>query len=285
MVISKIQGGLGNQMFQFAAAFAQDMNVFLDLDNIKQKKVDSDNFTNRAFELDLFPNIQYTELPKFEKKIFFSKNLLFKLIRKLYPVQVRTQQENELVEIPACKMLYLDGYFQSEKYFKNKRQELLQQFEFPELDSINQQLRERILSTTNSVSVHIRRGDYLKTEVQKYHGILPFTYYEESIALLESNYSDLTLVIFSDDVAFTQTIFKEYKNVIVVAGNQDCGWKDMALMSYCKHHIIANSSFSWWGAWLSQQANGMNIAPKNWFNREVVSFDINDIIPESWIKI
>ena len=285
MVITKIQGGLGNQMFQFAIGLAQSPTVYLDLEFIKQNNKCSVNFTKRYFELDVFPNLKYKTLTKVKKKIFFSEHPLFKAFRRLIHPHILVQNENELINIPRSKWLYFDGYFQSEKYFFNKRKELLKQFTFPPLDHKNQLLKEKIQFINNSVAIHIRRGDYLKPEVQNYHGVLPLSYYEEAIALLLKDLGEITLIIFSDDIEFAKLHLSKYKNTIIVTGNNDAGWKDMALMSSCTHHIIANSTFSWWGAWLSISENGKKIAPKDWFNKQVVNYNINNIIPSSWIKI
>lgn len=285
MVITKIQGGLGNQMFQFAVGLAQSPTVYLDLDFIKQNNIDSEKFTKRNFELDIFPNLQYKISTKLKKKVFFSDHLFYKALRRLIHSKTLIQKGNEFINIPSSNWLYLDGYFQSEKYFINKRKELLHCFTFPALDSKNQAIQDKLLSISNSVAVHIRRGDYLKPEVQKYHGILPLSYYEEAIAHFQEEQGEITLVVFSDDIKFAQQYFNKYENTVIVSGNNDHGWKDMALMSSCTHHIIANSTFSWWGAWLSTRENGKKIAPKNWFNQQVVEYNIHNIIPSCWTII
>ncbi len=285
MIVSKIQGGLGNQMFQFATAFTIDPTVYLDLEFINKKTESTQSFTQRNFALELFPNLRYRELSNFKRKIFLSNAAIYKYLRKLSQITTVTQKDNQIVQIPAANNIYLDGYFQSEQYFVSKRNEILQQFQFPKLDQQNQSLKEKILATPNSVAIHVRRGDYLKPTVAQYHGILPLSYYEQAISYLQHRLVGLDLVIFSDDPQFCRLHFEKYNNVYIVSGNEGASWKDMSLMSACQHHIIANSSFSWWGAWLSQYSNGIKIAPKNWFNNEVVDYNIDDIIPSSWIKI
>lgn len=285
MIISKIQGGLGNQMFQFATSYANSSKIYLDMDFMRDLKFSSATFTKRDFELSLFPNLAYKEASPFQKKLFLSRGLFYKLLRRFYSAKVIIQQENEFIHIPQDNYIYLDGYFQSEKYFKHKRKELLPVFRFPELDAVNQKIKNSITEVTNSISLHIRRGDYLKPEVVKYHGVLPASYYHQALRILQDKINDTHVFIFSDDTTFAKDNFGKIPHVTIVEGNEKEGWKDMALMAYCRHHIIANSSFSWWGAWLSPHENGIKIAPSNWFNPDVVQFIIDDIIPEQWIKI
>lgn len=133
--------------------------------------------------------------------------------------------------------------------------------------------------------MHIRRGDYLKEEVKKYHGILEQKYYDSAIEHINEQYNNVHYFVFSDDENFAKEQYGHLENFTIVEGNTKDAWKDMALMSFCKHHIIANSSFSWWGAWLSESKESIKIAPKNWFNSEIANFEINNIIPTNWIKI
>ena len=142
-----------------------------------------------------------------------------------------------------------------------------------------------ISDSSNSVSIHIRRGDYLKSPIiQDVHGIVPIEYYQKAIDILLKKHDNLNLFLFSDDMNYVKDIFNNYSNLFFVEGNDNKdSWQDMALMSACKHHIIANSSFSWWGAWLSNQ-EGVTFAPRHFFNPKV-DYYINDYIPENWIII
>lgn len=285
MIVSKIQGGLGNQMFQFAAAFAINTPVYLDLEFIDQKAESTESFTKRNLELELFPNLHYKKLSNFKRRVFLSNSTVYKYLRKLGKITTVVQEGQGVVQIPTADNLYLNGYFQSELYFVGKRNEILQQFQFPTLDPHNESIREKINSEPNSVAIHVRRGDYLKPNVAQYHGVLSLNYYETAISYLQRTLGSLYIVVFSDDPQFCKLHFEKYNNVYIVSGNDEASWKDMALMSACQHHIIANSSFSWWGAWLSTHTSGIKIAPKNWFNETAVDYCIDDIIPKSWIKI
>lgn len=287
MIAVKLQGGLGNQLFQFATAYAQNPEVYIDFDFLASQEPSSETFTQRSFELKLFPNIEFKELKRSNRKFFLSRGLLHKIRRKVTKAAIVKQEGNEFVHIPDARHVYLDGFFQSEKYFQPVRQKLLQIYEFPDLDAKNQHIKNQIIAAgSHSVSVHIRRGDYVKPHIANYHGLLSLDYYREALRILGREVPNLRLFIFSDDVSFARAQFSDYSNVVIVEGNNDHqAWKDMALMSCCAHHIIANSSFSWWGAWLSTQLGGINIAPKLWFNTQVVDFNIDDIVPENWIKI
>lgn len=286
MTITKLQGGLGNQMFQYAIAFSCNERVYIDFSFLQKNNKTNDTFTKRDFELLLFPNLKYKEFTEFHRNILFSNQRRYYYFRKLFSIKpnVVKQKENELVEFNKNRFLYLDGYFQSEKYFLKKKKELLHIFEFPALDQENQALKEQILQHPNSVSLHIRRGDYLKEEVKKYHGVLDQKYYDDAIELIKKKYANAHFYVFSDDEEFAELQYGHLDNFTIIKENSKEAWKDMALMTYCKHHIIANSSFSWWGAWLSKR-DGLKIAPKNWFNPEIVNFEIDIIIPSNWIKI
>lgn len=288
MKITKLQGGLGNQMFQYAVAKSRSVGekTYLDFSFLKRNNVSTEHFTKRDFELGIF-NISFKEFSQKERDICFGRSFKNKLLRKLFYgyTQVVKQTENELVQIPDSKNIYFDGYFQSEKYFIQNRELLLQEFSFPLLDERNSETARKINSSENSVSIHIRRGDYLKPEVLKYHGCLEDDYCVKAISCLKSKYMNLSFFVFSDDMEYAERLFQNLENVNFINDNSGKdSWKDMALMSECRHHIIANSSFSWWGAWLSCKS-GTTIAPQNWFNKDFANYEIDDFVPKSWIKI
>ncbi len=281
-------GGLGNQMFQYAVSFAQGQDVFIDFSFLQNNNKSNEHFTARKFELDLFPNLNWKSFTKRHRLLYLSNsehNLLGR-VRSLLGVYCKlvVQQENEFVHLPNHPNLYFVGYFQSEKYFQHKRAELLNTFDFPELDRRNMPYLNEIMAVENSVSVHIRRGDYLKPSVLEYHGVLPDAYYTKALNHIVERYSDIRLFVFSDDQDYAKSLFGDSDKVIYIQGNESSAWQDMALMTKCRHHIIANSSFSWWGAWLSTEL-GITVAPQNWFNPQRVRFNIHDFIPNSWIII
>ncbi|WP_428328423.1 alpha-1,2-fucosyltransferase [Mucilaginibacter sp.] len=296
MILTKLQGGLGNQMFQYAAArglLKKESQVYLDHSFLDENFKDTEHFTARKYELHIFKNIKagkatLKQINLFKKPsaylkalIYFSKGF-FRLLQ---------QQGNEFVSLPNPvnnQYLYLDGYFQSEEYFKHCREELLKEFQFPELDLVNKVAHQNITDVPNAVSIHIRRGDYLKSKVvSDIHGVLPIDYYQKAIEFLQNKLSPLTLFVFSDDVAWAQANLST-DNLATHYINHNQGedsWKDMALMSYCRHHIIANSSFSWWAAWLNPSLDKIVIAPKNWFSDPQLNSQSQTIIPDTWITL
>lgn len=280
-VITKLQGGLGNQMFQYAVARGIGFErVFFDLSFLRRHSVSTNDFTAREFELLIFKNIKVKEIVKRHFKFLKSKKLNKLLGFKFNYI---TQIENELVSIDKnTDVIYLDGYFQSEKYFSHCRNIILKDFEFPELDCKNLLIKNQITSFENSVSVHIRRGDFIKSKaILDIHGVVPLEFYNNSIATLIEKFGDINLYFFSEDMNFVKENFKSYSNMFFIEGNDGSdSWKDMALMSSCKHHIIANSSFSWWAAWLAKE-DGITFAPRHFFNPKV-NYDIKDYMPDRW---
>lgn len=291
MKIVRLQGGLGNQMFQYAVVRATETNkgkkVYLDTSLLDENSVSTATFTARNYELNIFSEIRAKILSEKHKEMLFSNKWLARLERKLLnirPIAI-SQTENEFVKIPDIKDIVLTGYFQTEKYFKDIRNDLLNDFQFPKLDQENSDLKAKILSE-ESVSIHVRRGDYLKAVINDYHGVLSLDYYLKAIERLESEFgTNLAYYLFSDDIEYVEKSFGFLKNKIIIDQNigNNC-WKDMHLMGSCKHHVIANSSFSWWGAWLSER-KGLTLAPSRWFNNVKANFNIQDYISENWLII
>jgi len=290
MVIVKLQGGLGNQMFQYAAGkgLSHCSPVYIDHRFLDENQIDKQHFTARKYELQLFKNIKAVKATAKQLAIFNNNSFYHRLYRRFFKTVISRQIENEYIDFEKTYgkpvNIYLDGYFQSEKYFRHLRSQLLADFEFPALDTDNDNIRKKIEASSNAVSIHVRRGDYLKSpEVYKIHGVLEVQYYQQALSLLKAKYADLTLFVFSDDIdwAMKNLNLNNYPTCYVSGNQSGNSWKDMALMSYCKHHIIANSSFSWWGAWLSK-SNGEVFAPDNWFNASNVKFNIHDFIPANW---
>lgn len=292
MIIVKLKGGLGNQMFQYAFGKALSLTLnqrlFFNNSYLAGKNETTLSFTAREFELSIYTDIELKLLPGFLQNLVYSKSkLLSKLISKLRLISFSFQVENEYLD-PQKLSLHpiniFEGYFQSQNYFSAFSDTIRSNFRFPEMDDHNKLLSHHILSS-NSVAIHIRRGDYFSNlSAFQYHGILPIEYYKNSIELLKTTQPDLKYFVFTDDADWARRNFiPEYPEALIVEGNVGAdSWKDMALMTFAKHHIISNSSFSWWGAWLSENS-GIKIAPKNWFNPEKVNFDIHSIVPENWI--
>jgi len=291
MIIVKIIGGLGNQMFQYAFGYAisQRNNVKLKLDISGFQLYDL-----RQFDLGTY-NINYIlasnkEVKKYKYK---SENLLYKVIRKIF-------QKNTLLSKYFIKesgfyfdtdvfnvgeSAYFDGYWQSEKYFKEYRDELLNIFSLKNgIHNKSQKYKEEI-NNTNSISLHIRRGDYISNEhTNNVHGVCTLDYYKHAVLKSKATVKNPYYFIFSDDLEWAKNNFNFIKNKTFIKLEKDVpDAEEMYLMSQCNHNIIANSSFSWWGAWLNNNPNKIVIAPKKWFNDE--SINTKDLIPDEWIRM
>lgn len=267
MIIVRIVGGLGNQMFQYAYAKAlqqKGYEVRIDISQFKNYKLHG-GYQLHKYQIDLkeasflqvlFANLRFIK-PTKEKSLLFDKKLLL-------------LQGNKHVK----------GYFQTEKYFLNIREQLIHQFTIKE-DISNQtsEIAKKIKTQTNTCAVHIRRGDYVSNKKnQAIHGICSLEYYQTAIKLMDEKYKNMHYFIFSDDISWSKENLN-IKNAIYV-DTKSIPHEDLFLMSLCKHNITANSSFSWWGAWLNQHLEKTVIAPKKWF----VSKE-NEIACSNWIKL
>ena len=285
-ITTKIYGGLGNQMFQYAAGRAlslrHQVSLCLDISWFSQKHGNS--ATVRTYQLSIFKNITAT----IQKKTYLPCQHLIARIRKYLPF-AHLIREPHFFYWPGFTKITppatLDGYWQCEKYFMEFQEEIRHDFTFPALPQKAEQLSRQIAETPESVSIHIRRGDYVKTpQVQAFHGNLQQDYYNKALQLIKDTCGKTRLFIFSDEPQWTRENFDccGHDATIVDLALPDAPHHDMHLMSLCKHHVIANSSFSWWGAWLKKQS-GLTISPKCWFANSMM--DSKDIHGNGWIII
>ncbi|MET4083633.1 hypothetical protein ABIB40_003605 [Pedobacter sp. UYP30] len=283
MIIVKLQGGLGNQMFQYATAksVASHSKVYLDTSFLEQKTQSNESFTNRKLALSIFENINLNKASKLLTWLLKNKYPLKNIISQRI-VSVYQSELNEWIDFKSLKFshLYMDGYFQNENYFSEIRDQLLTDFSFQQVSEANTAVEKKISSDTNAVSIHIRRGDYLKPAINAFHGLLPISYYQSAIKMIEETNNNVHYYIFSDEPDWCRQNFKFLKNFTIVSNEHIKDWEDMYLMSICKHNIIANSSYSWWAAWLNNNPDKKIIAPKNWFAKTPI-----DIVPKEWTKI
>lgn len=297
MIIVRLMGGLGNQLFQYAIGrnLSSLTNARLKFD-FKYKN------PQRPFQLNFFS--VSTELATwFENdRIAFPFSRSFssrfvRFIQRRIPNKVATLLDSPnyvqektlnfdpelLIKVrPSC---YLDGYWQSEKYFSRisneLRKELLPRKNLS--DSVKKFLD--LISANNSVSLHVRRGDYVKSEeTNQFHGVCSKEYYAQSWQYIAERIDNPSFYIFSDDMEWAKTELSiPFQTVYVSDSKLFSDGDELWMMSRCKHHIIANSSFSWWGAWLSYQEGSITIAPKKWFASLQVNLD--DRLPASWIRL
>jgi hypothetical protein len=268
MIIIKLQGGLANQIFQWAygeyLSEKYSTPLYLDLNFYKNQF----GVTPRNFSLDKFPKLLYKILP-YDGNISNWSNEK----EKVKIVKIFDKHNYSEIEYQQDSHYYLDGYWQSEKYFKPIENIIREQLR-PNADTINK-LKEKY-PTEKSISMHIRRTDYVSSN--GFHPVQTIEYYQSGLEII-GEYDNL--LIFSDDINWCKENLK-FENMTFVEGNDDV--EDIWLMSMCDHNIIANSSFSWWGAWLNENRDKKIIAPKKWFG-DKSNTNYSDIIPDDWIKI
>lgn len=180
---------------------------------------------------------------------------------------------------------YLTGYWQSEKYFSSFADQIRSDFTFREpMNELNAIAVEKILSV-NSVSLHVRRGDYIANKnANSTHGLCSIEYYMNSINYISENIQNPKFFIFSDDIEWARENLKINNPCDYIDFNNGSeSYNDMRLMSLCRHHIIANSSFSWWGAWLNPSSTKLVVAPSPWFANP--NLDAGDLIPADWKRV
>lgn len=288
--IVKLNGGLGNQMFQYAFAVAlgckcQDEILF---DFSYFKEIAQGNVIIRPFELEVF-NTDCKPACDEDLKLVIEKNgtnFFDFLFRKNKPEKNILRQKSAYIFekkfLSKPDIYYYDGYFQNEKYFKQCRNELLKSFSLKEaLDEKNSEVLKQI-KNTNSVSIHVRRGDYVTLEsANSLHGLCSLGYYEKAIEYISNKVKNPHFFVFSDDIDWVKANLKIDYLCTVIDFNQEKCHFDLELMKNCKHNIVANSSFSWWGAWLNENPKKIVIAPKHWLAIK----EKCDIVPSGWVKL
>ena len=293
MIIIKLQGGLGNQMFQYAfAAILAKKNktkVFIEdsiYNNVKKKE----GYTPRIFELSIFDN-QYTFANKSDISLFDNLSIINRIKKKIkfnYPKKFIERKFEYCSKAESLNSpVYLTGYFQSFKYFYGFEDYVRNLFVFP-LDILSQENLDliSILKNENTIAIHIRRGDYVTDpHTNQFHGACSLEYYTKGIIEITTKIKNPTLVFFSDDSEWVKQNFNSlaFNKIFITHNKGENSWIDMYLMSICSHNIIANSSFSWWAAWLNNNPLKIVLAPKKWFQAKEIDF--NSIIPEEWITI
>jgi hypothetical protein len=277
MVITKLYGGLGNQMFQYATGLALahrlDAELYLDVTWYRRTRTNQ-NITQRTYALGGF-GIKTRHMPR-------GRRLHTKLRRPTLFRETAFQYD------PAFERLegdvILDGYWQSFRYFESSASDICSRFRFPADGVPTNTVRLRQIQAINSVAVQFRRGDYTSLRGQAYHRLMPLSYYRAAIATIADQVGDVTLFIFSDDIPWCRANLKFDQPIVFI--DSDASTRDldhMHLMSACKHMVIANSSFSWWAAWLNQNPGKLICAPDRWF---VDEFDvINDRLPPEWRRL
>ena len=280
MIIIKIKGGLGNQLFQYAVGRAVALHhkspLKLDLTIFKTYELHKYLLDQFAIQADMATENEISELKG-------GNNLLFSALRKARVVKRKSyfkEKRSSYFDASVFKNddVYFDGYWQNELYFSGIRELLLQ--ELVSISSISDAGCGYLecINKSNSISLHVRRGNYLNL---KNVNVLDVEYYMKAVDYLRTGIENPTFFIFSDDLEWCKKSLGFLNNCIFVDRTKT-EIDDLKLMSFCQHNIIANSSFSWWGAWLNQNSKKTVIAPKDWLLNDPGS---SNVILSDWVKL
>ncbi len=292
MIITQLMGGLVNQMFQYAAGRGLSLrkNTTLNLD--------VSGFANyglhQGFELQRVFGDQFeiASLMSIRKVLGLQSHAIVRRVMS-QNFFASFRDKGFIIEPHFCywsgindltKDCYLSGYWQSEKYFGDIAPQIRTDFTFQlPLENQNSEIVKQI-NQVNAVGLHVRRGDYANNpKTTATHGLCSLDYYLLSIKRMADQVERPYFFIFSDDIAWVRNNLKiNFPHQYVSHNHGLESYNDMRLMSVCKHQIIANSSFSWWGAWLNANTDKVVIAPQKWFS---ITTDTSDLIPPGWIKV
>lgn len=289
MKIVNILGGLGNQMFQYAFYLAlkdahPQEEIKVCTRSYRGYKLHNGLEIDRVFGLNL-PEATVQELQSLAYPFFSYRT--WQMMRHFLPTKMTMSYVDHSIPFDFFQVLredsvFYDGYWQNEGYFHQIREQILKTFAFPPFVEENNLALAKTLSSCNAVSCHIRRGDYLKCPDLC---VCTPSYYSQAFQKINSLDNPDLYVVFSDDIPWCSSVLSRElvdHNVVFVDWNKGVNsFRDMQLMSLCKHHIIANSSFSWWGAWLGKDTGKIVISPSV-FSRRVT---VNDPICSDWIRI
>jgi hypothetical protein len=291
MIIIRIEGGLGNIMFQYGLSrqleLKQKANIKYDVSSCYVNPLGDYSLSLEPFSISIKDRFTTPEevaaFAKYQKKIgkrWFFHNMFIADETKY--IQEKGFTFNPHV-LDCADNVLIRGWWQNERYFIDVRDQLLKDFTVrAPLTGTNKQVADEIQSSP-SVSLHIRRLDFVSNpNTKKYHGELTKEYYDAALRKIASHVKTPTLFIFSDDIEWVKKHMPFSYKTIYVTGNNDAPHEDMRLMSMCQHNIIANSSFSWWGAWLNNHSGRIVVAPKRWTND---SQDSDQRIAKGWIAI
>jgi hypothetical protein len=266
MIYCNLKGGLGNMLFQIAAAksIAIDTNNDCSFPNLIShlQYLDSDGVYNPSLK----HSSDYMQLLKNLKCVPITEYVYLKEYPFEY-VETQISKQNTLI----------NGFFQSEKYFKHNRQEILDYLDFSFISKDYLAEKYEFINNVRTTSIHVRRGDYVNHP--SHHPTQSNEYYMQGVEILKDE-TDL-FVIFSDDIQWCKDNLI-LENVVYIEDEKD--YIELYLMSLCDNNIISNSSFSWWGAWLNENPRKKVIGPLKWFGA-AIQHNTGDILPENWIKI
>ena len=280
MQVIKLMGGLGNQMFQYAyGLYLRQLGIEVYFDSsLYNSYTKHEGFALKNLNIKDSDELTGFSLNIANKVAFYFINYKIKSLKivthkNMYNLHIR---ENS----------YHVGYFQSFKYFEEIESILKETFTIKSKKSEYFLTNSKVINSfENSISIHIRRGDYCLDRNIDYIGLCSLSYYYDALNFLIEGLNTYEVFVFSDDLTWVKENFKGTIFNYLSNPNSNSSYEDLKLMSLCKNNIISNSTFSWWAAWLNSNENKKIIAPKTWFKNESLNNQYSDIIPEDWIKI
>jgi len=291
MIIVRLQGGLGNKMFQYALYKAY-VSIGKDASIDDYSFMPSWDFENIGLK-DVFESLEYDIADKRLIDRLSGRNSVINKFRRIYRIPLikksgyvyekKMTYDKSLIRLDGD--VYLSGNWQSEKYFVHIMDEIRRDYNFKEIIGDENIRLVRKLKSENTVSIHIRKGaDYNKKLVT---GTCQKEYYKNAIKLVEQKVSKPIYYIFTDNVDWVKENidFIQYSIIDWNSSKGKTSYIDMQLMSMCKHNIIANSTYSWWGAWLNSNNEKVIVAPQQWFNGSKKNRETVDLIPDKWLRV
>jgi len=292
MIVIFLMGGLGNQMFQYALgrrlAIERGIPLKLDLSwfgaqTLRQYRLGQFNIRAEIAQVKDLRYFDYITRKDIFARVFKKYQSYLPYYKRRFVKQIGNGFDPAINNV--TNKVLLKGYWQSEQYFKTIEETLRQDFQLKSALITDYQHLVAKIQSGESVSIHVRRGDYVHNlRTNSVHGICSMEYYQKAVDLIRSKIPDPLFFIFSDEPEWAQENFHlEIPFIIVPNEGENSDVQQLHLMSLCNHHILANSSFSWWGAWLDNSPNKIVIAPSKWFASERIKND--DLLPNGWIRL
>ena len=297
MIVINLKGGLGNQMFQYALAYCKakenNTSIACDLRYLKERKGEK-NYVDRDYELEKFGIIPVkpSNIKLLRMGMFFGNYKLRYLLGKILDrvgicvLSERNISFEDRVARKKVKNIYIDGYWQSEHYFKNYKEDIKKIYKINEAidrEDITELCKE-IKGSKNNVCLNVRRGDFVGS---KKHDVITTEFYKRALKILQEKVlGDLSIYIFSDDPQWCSKNLKELSPKVKIIGHEFSGNSFSTyfyLMTQFTLFIIPNSTFAWWAAWLADSENKIVIAPKIWSQDQGV--EVAEIVPKTWLTI
>jgi hypothetical protein len=290
MIIVKLQGGLGNQMFQYAVgkSLAHHYNTSFKLDHhFLESRHETANHIFRNYDLDIFAleaeRATVKEVTAFRRKAgLLTKVAAYMSFVDLPEVVIEKHYHFDASLFKRSSYLYLDGYWQTESYFRKITKTIRNDFRFKRHLNTNSAELLRQFANDELVCVNVRRSDFLQNS---FHPVCGLDYFIPAMELVASKLANPHFLVFSDDIDWCRQSFTSTHPLTIVDHTHKGQKFDnyLQLMSCCKHFIIPNSSFAWWAVWLANRKDNIVIAPQTWFNDP--GWDTKDLLPNNWIML